>query len=209
MPKVYFKSRYKICGVLNIPNVSDNRIIILCHGGGASSKESSTNVDLEKEFQKIGISTFRFDFTGHGESEGKPEDFTIQQGIEDIFSAMNFLRTKGYKDFILLGTSRGGACALRAAVKSKNLKCLVLISPTSKYEHFDERPLIAKRCNVPTLIIQGDMDKSVPVERSRKLCDMMPICSLKIVKGADHGYTLPEKHRQRIFLAIQFIQKYL
>ena len=208
MQKVYFKSKYLLCGVLNAPTTADNRIVLLCHAGGNSNKESRITFDLEKNFQKIGISTFRFDFTGHGESEGKKQEFTIEQGVEDILCAMNFLRTKGYAHFILLGASRGGVCALRAAVKRKDLKCLVLISPTSKYEDFRERLLIAQKCTIPTLIIQGDKDKSVSLEKSRELCAAIPQCVLKVVKGADHRYTESGTHQKRMSLTIRFIKKY-
>lgn len=205
--KVYFKSKYLLCGVLSVPRAADNRIVILCHAGGNSNKESRITLDLEKKFRKIGISTFRFDFTGHGESEGK-KDFSILQGVEDIFSAMNFLKTKGYRYFVLLGGSRGAACALRATIRRKNVKCLVLISPASKYESFHERLAIAKSCRVPTLIIQGDMDKSVPLEKSRELCAVIPQCTLKIVKGANHRYTVSHTHQKRMSLAMRFIKKY-
>ena len=205
--KVYFKSKYLLCGILNVSHVTDNRIVVLCHAGGNSNKESRITLDLEKRFQKIGISTFRFDFTGHGESEGK-KDFTIQQGVEDIFAAMDFLKTREYRQFVLLGGSRGATCALRAAVRRKNIRCLVLISPASKLEPFHERLVIAKKCNVPTLIIQGDKDTSAPLEKSRELCAAISDCSLKMVKGADHRYTVPGTHQKRMSLAIQFIKKY-
>ncbi len=207
MQKLYFKSKFLLCGVLNAPHAADNRIILLCHAGGNSNKESRITFDLEKKFRKIGISTFRFDFTGHGESGGK-KDFTIQQGVEDIFSAVGFLKTKGYKYFVFLGGSRGAACALRAAVRCKNVKCLVLISPASKYESFRERLAIARKCRIPTLVIQGDKDESVSLEKSRELCAAIPQCVLKVVKGADHRYTVSGTHQKRMSLAIRFIKKY-
>lgn len=206
MEKTYFKSKHELCGVLNAPK-PDNSIVILCHGGGTSSKESKITVDMQEELGLLEISSFRFDFTGHGESKGTPEEFTIWQGVEDILAAMKFLKTKGFNKFILLGNSRGGACALRAAARS-DLKCLILISPTSKYENFDERPDVANKISIPTIIIQGDQDKSVPLERNVALCDMISGCKLEVIEGSDHGYSNPTHHAKRIEMALRFIKEH-
>jgi len=73
--KLFFKNSKgnKLCGILS--SVNKDRIIILCHGF-SSNKDTQTFPILEKIFNK-NISTFRFDFYGHGESEGKFEDITV------------------------------------------------------------------------------------------------------------------------------------
>lgn len=72
MKKVNFNNSKgnKLCGILTNPTEDKNKpIIILCHGF-SSSKDSSTYTSLAESFTKHDISTFRFDFFGHGESEG-------------------------------------------------------------------------------------------------------------------------------------------
>ncbi len=69
MEKLFFENNAgrKLCGILN--SVDDKKVVILCHGSN-SSKESLTYVNFAKRISDINISTFRFDFSGHGESEG-------------------------------------------------------------------------------------------------------------------------------------------
>ena len=210
MEKVFFENKYaqKLCGILNKSDNNDKKIIILCHGGN-SSKDAYTYVDFEKRIQDINISSFRFDFTGHGESEGNSEDFTIQRGVEDILSAIDFLNSKGFQEFAILGSSRGGTCALRAGLKTSKVKCLVLICPGSSFEDYSERKMIAKDFQNPLLIIHGDKDQSISIKHSKELCNLISDCRLEIVKGADHNFTDPEDHKKRLDLGLVFLQEYL
>ncbi|MAH42743.1 alpha/beta hydrolase, partial [archaeon] len=60
----------KLVGILS--DSGSKTIVIMCHGF-TSSKESGTYINLEKMLNEKGIATFRFDFYGHGESDGKFE----------------------------------------------------------------------------------------------------------------------------------------
>lgn len=61
-----------------------------------------------------------------------------------------------------------------------------------KYNGYRVAPLI----KIPTLIIHGDADQSVPVEQSIEISKLIPNCKLVIIKGADHTYTNPELFKQ-------------
>ncbi len=206
--KVHFTSTHTLYGVLSVPDESRKDIVILCHGGGTSTRESLINRDVAAGLERIGIASLRFDFTGHGESEGRPEEATIAQWVADIGAAARFLKEEGFRRFVLLGSSRGGSAALRAAAGG-DLACLVLISPTSRFEDFSERPAAARACRAPTIIIQGDHDRSIPMAQSRDLCGMIPSCTLEVVKGADHNYTEKGTHEERVRLALGFIRGHL
>src|SRR6185369_10396244 len=95
-------------------------IVVLCHGF-ATSKESFTNVDLEKNLNENNFSTLRFDFFGHGESEGKFEDITISQEVRDIFAAVKYLKSLGYGKIGLVGSSSGGGAGIMAAAQLPDL----------------------------------------------------------------------------------------
>lgn len=133
--KVYFKNSKgdKLCGVLSsVTGDKSKPMIILCHGF-SSSKDSNTYILFEKRFNDKGFSTFRFDFYGHGESEGKFEDITVSEAVDDTISAIKFLKGREHIKFGLIGSSFGGMTALLTAAKSKHLSVLGLRAPVSDY----------------------------------------------------------------------------
>ncbi len=123
----------KLVGILSNPSEGKEKlIIVLCHGFDAS-KESATYLWLERILNEKGISTFRFDFFGHGESDGKFEDITISEAVDDALHAIAFVKSKGFSKIGLFGSSFGGMAALLAASKEPGLQLLVLKSPVSDY----------------------------------------------------------------------------
>lgn len=140
MKKVYFNNSKgdKLCGVLTNPTEDKNKpIIILCHGF-STSKDSSTYTALAESFAKRNISTFRFDFFGHGESEGDFEKITISEAVDDILQAIEFIKKQGYKKIGLVGSSFGGISSIMATSKTKDLYVLALKSPVSNYVEKEE-----------------------------------------------------------------------
>ncbi len=141
--KVFFNNGKgdQLSGILSNPtNSKEKPIFILCHGF-ATSKESYSIIKLEQLLNQNNISTFRFDFFGHGESEGKFEDITISEGVDDALQAIHYLKTQGYSKIGLFGSSFGGMVSIMTASKSKDLYLLVLKSPVS---NFLERDLQVK-----------------------------------------------------------------
>lgn len=246
--KVYFNDseRNKLCGILSNPTSNkENLIVVLCHGF-SSSKDSKTYTTLSKILNEKRISSFRFDFFGHGESDGKFEDVTISRAVDDILNAVKFLRNKGYKKIGLFGSSFGGISSIVAASKLSGLIFLALKSPVSdytevknkentkkeieewkkrgysfyfssdgtklklKYSFFEDFKNnngyeCAERINIPTLIVHGDCDETVPLEQSKKTSKLINNCRLEIIKGADHRYTKPEHFKKVIDLISEFI----
>lgn len=133
--KVYFTNSKgdKLCGILSNPTGDKTRPIIISSHGFGSNKNSSTYTNLQSRLNDANISVLRFDFFGHGESEGKFEDITISEGVDDILGAIKFLKQTGYSKIGLLGSSFGGICSIMAASKVKDLYILVLKSPVSDY----------------------------------------------------------------------------
>ena len=131
--KVYFKNPrgVKLCGILSNPTASKTSpIVVLCHGFSVN-KGNFTNTRLVPILRKEGISTFKFDFFGHGESEGRLEDITITEGVEDALSAIKYLKSLDYSRIGLFGTSFGGLIGLMVASKINDLYLLALKSPVS------------------------------------------------------------------------------
>jgi len=114
-----------LSGVLSDPK--SRSIAILCHGLG-SKKHSKTLLALEETLNSKGIATFRFDFYGHGESEGSFEDLTLTEAINNILRAIALFKEK-YQKICLYGSSFGGLASLFAAAKTNCLSALALRSP--------------------------------------------------------------------------------
>jgi pimeloyl-ACP methyl ester carboxylesterase len=133
--KIYFSSRQnsRLCGILSDPSDNHNcPLIVLCHGF-STSKDGRTYVRLEKMLNQGRVATFRFDFFGHGESEGKFEDITISEAIGDVLNAIRYVKALGYKKLGLMGSSFGGFASIVAAGQSDDLYVLTLKSPVSDY----------------------------------------------------------------------------
>lgn len=161
----------------------DAPVVVMCHGYG-SSKDGSTKVLAEKLI-KQGISAYRFDFTGCGESQGALEtDLTPQQGLDDLESAVNAL---GKERFALYGSSFGGYVSLIYA-SSHPVLAIGLKSPVSDFvevikNHWDVKRAIgfqkqaenidiykkAKSITASVLIVHGGADELVPIAQSEKL----------------------------------------
>jgi uncharacterized protein len=250
--KIHFSNSKgnKICGVLSNPASGLSApVIILCHGF-TTSKDGSTNTQLETIFNNHKIATFRFDFFGHGESEGDFENITISEAVNDILKAIKYLKDKGFSKLGLVGSSFGGISSIIAASKTKDLFVLVLKSPVSDYYEVEtkrktkkelkewktkgfifhknskgeERRLnysffddfknnnayeAAKKIKIPTLIVHGDEDKTVPIEQSKKAASIIENCKLEIIIGADHKYSNREEFEKMLGLISQFVIEHI
>jgi hypothetical protein len=135
--KVYFTTSdgLTLCGILSKPQNETDKCIILCHGIAVDKEEDGIFTNLVKELVDTGFNVFRFDFRGHGESEGKSVDMTIMGEVKDLEAAINFLKKKGYTDFSLLGASfAGGAVSIFSGdSQAGKVKALVLWNALSDY----------------------------------------------------------------------------
>ncbi|MBL7147579.1 MAG: alpha/beta hydrolase [Nanoarchaeota archaeon] len=249
--KIIFKNSkgQTLIGILSNPTRNKkNLIVVFCHGL-SSSKDRRTCVILQEKLNNLNISTFRFDFFGHGESGGKFEDITLTEGVDDILNAIKYLKNLGYVKFGLFGSSFGGNCAILAVSKTKDfvvlgLKCPVsnyigkLIAQKSKeeiknwkdkgyinysrgfhrklnlnYSFFEDSKVndgwkSAKKIKIPTLVVHGDKDITVPIEQSKKLCGLINNCKLKIIKGCDHFFQEQEYFNKLIRLLVEWFKGY-
>lgn len=235
----------KLSGVLSIVNEDPSTPTIVFAHGFTSSKDGSAK-DISVLLNRLGINSLRFDFYGHGESEGEFENITISEGTDDILQAIEVLRSRGFKKIGLFGTSFGGACSIMAASKSRDVSLLALRSPVSDYYirellrkskqelsewkdngyrmykrgdgkelrlnysffedmRFNRGLEAATNINVPTMIVQGDLDVSVPLILNEMLVKVIPDSKLKVIKGADHRYSNPNHDKEAVDILVDFI----
>jgi len=142
--KFYFKNRdgLKLCGILTKPEKETKNCIVLCHGITVDKEEDGVFTELARKLANVGFAVFRFDFRGHGESEGKSVDMTITGEERDLESSVKFLLGLGYENFGILGASfAGGAVSLYVAKHQEIVKALVLWNAVIDYHSLLESKL--------------------------------------------------------------------
>lgn len=114
----------KLIGILD--DGLSSHVIVLCHGF-RSSKEDAVLVNLASMCLTLGLSTFRFDFSGSGESEGQFHYGSYWKDADDLRCVVTYLRGQGRKIEILVGHSKGGNAVLLYASKYKDVDAVVNI----------------------------------------------------------------------------------
>ncbi|CAK8569854.1 unnamed protein product [Lathyrus sativus] len=114
-----------LVGVLH--DAASAALVIVCHGF-QSSKERIPMVNLAGALEKNGISAFRFDFAGNGESEGSFQYGNYYREVEDLRAIVQHFREEKYVITAIVGHSKGGNVVLLYASKYKDIHTVVNIS---------------------------------------------------------------------------------
>lgn len=117
----------KLVGALHLPEEKTNLAIIISHGF-AANKDRTRLVKLAETLCKNGFAVLRFNFGGCGESEDR--EITLKNQVDDLKSAINYMRKNGYSNIGLLGESVGGLASILAY--NNEIKTLVLWAPITK-----------------------------------------------------------------------------
>ena len=138
-------SGYQLCGVLSHPDFDKKKpLIVACHGFASGKNNKTNRLILEELNKNQEFAFFRFDFTGHYDSEGDIADVTISQGVADLYDAVCFLSNFGYLDMDkigLFGASFGGSVVLWYANIHNKVKAIALKAPISDYAAVREMQL--------------------------------------------------------------------
>ena len=112
-------------------DVKNDSLVIMIHGFGDDNDGRGIYTALEKELEKNGISSIRFDMPGHGESSGCSSLISV----DDIISIVKSLIQKNkYKNYYLVGSSYGASVAVLAS-KKLSISKMVLYSPLLDFKN--------------------------------------------------------------------------
>lgn len=126
----------KLSAVVYRPDLQEGEkssLVILMHGF-MSEKRERVMTTIASELQEKGIAYIRFDFNGHGDSEGDFQNMTVANEIEDAKKIYEYARSLDFVgDIVLLGHSQGGVVASMVAgdLGSENISGLVLMAPAA------------------------------------------------------------------------------
>ncbi len=90
---------------------------------------------ITKILGELGFATFRFDFTGLGESDGDFANTNFSSNVEDLVSAYEYLVDEQNAPSILVGHSLGGAAVLQAAHHMDSVKAVATIGAPAHPQH--------------------------------------------------------------------------
>ena len=112
-------------------------MVIFCHGF-SGTKDGPMFELVCDTLQAHGIASIRFDFNGHGESEGEFKDMTVPNEIEDAKKVVEYVRDlRWVSDLAIAGHSQGGVVASMTAGQLSEeqgesvFKVVVLMAPAA------------------------------------------------------------------------------
>lgn len=180
-------------------------VAVFSHGF-ESGKDSPRGKPIAEEIRRVGIATFLIDFTGHGDSEGSLSQSTLQQQVDDLRSAIDFIEKQDFVDANAIGVtgaSSGGLVALVESLSDRRVKALVLRGP-----RVDDMLVHAKEFTAPVLIISGEYD---PLFRSVKAFYELLECpkQFSMIKGSGHLFETSEMLKEVAELTASWFLRYL
>jgi len=125
----------KLVATLQMPKIEKGkkvRMVIICHGFGAD-KDRPLLRTIADRLQEAGIASIRFDFNGCGKSEGRFQDMTVLNEIEDAKKVIDYDQKLPWVSGIsIVGHSQGGVVASMVAGQLKKaIKSVVLCAPAA------------------------------------------------------------------------------
>lgn len=129
-------SKGKLSTLLLKPGVEPGTkldVAIIMHGF-MGNKYAPFLETIAHELIKRNIASVRFDFNGHGQSEGNFSQMTVPNEVEDAQAVYRYVRSLPWvRNIALVGHSQGGVVASMAAGKlgADSVNALVLLAPAA------------------------------------------------------------------------------
>ena len=99
----------KLAAVIQRPDEQKQYPMFMLLHGFTSRKDTPLLTTLANKLEAKGIASIRFDFNGHGESEGRFQDMTVLNEIEDAKKVYAYVKSlPGVTSISIAGHSQGG-----------------------------------------------------------------------------------------------------
>jgi len=140
MSDVQFLERATLPNLAYVKSEGDaDKPTVVFLGGFRSDMEGTKAIFLEEECKKAGLGYLRFDYRGHGVSEGKFEEACIGEWLQDVLDILDAC-TSG--KVILVGSSMGGWLSLLTAVQMpKRVQAMIGLATAPDFTIWMERDM--------------------------------------------------------------------
>ncbi|MBI4092094.1 MAG: alpha/beta hydrolase [Candidatus Levybacteria bacterium] len=105
--KVKIKNRFReaLIGVEVLPEEKRGKypVVIMVHGFAYYKEEDGIFVEIGERLAEIGIASYRFDFSGCGESEGDYSDTTLTKLRDDLETILEYVKLRPSTDTNRIG----------------------------------------------------------------------------------------------------------
>lgn len=208
--KLKIKNKYNeflACEINKSDNIKakDKPSLLILHAL-TGKKENKTINFLAKNIAKQGYNTIQFDFSGHGESEGKLKESTVTKQLEDINSVLNQINTE---KIILIGNSFSVITSLAFAKKNRKVVGLILISGRANYLEYIES--LEKKRDKYRLTSDVFVDESFIIDY-KKYNPLENIKSFKnpvLIVHGENDRVIPKKDAELLYDYSDSLRKYL
>lgn len=124
-----------ISAVIQKPVLKPGRhcpMVMILHGFGGNKNEKLLTL-IADSLLSHGVASIRFDFNGHGESDGDFQNMTVPNEIEDAKCVYQYVSALPYVSVVgMAGHSQGGVVtSMTAGELGNKIKCIVLLAPAA------------------------------------------------------------------------------
>ena len=159
---------------------------IICHphplyGGTMHNKVVTT---AAKSFKRLGVKTVLFNFRGVGKSEGHYDNAIGE--TDDLRAILGWVKEACPNDEIwLAGFSFGSYVVAKVANTNMDIGRLITIAPT--VNNYNYKTFTNVAC--PWLVILGDQDELVPLEKMKAFVGQPPVpVRFAVIQEASHFF---------------------
>jgi fermentation-respiration switch protein FrsA (DUF1100 family) len=186
-----------------IPACKQRGVVLFCHGNAGNV---SYRLDSILIFNRLGLSTFIFDYRGYGKSGGRPSEEGTYLDAEAAWHYLLQTRRIPQEDIIIFGRSLGGSIAAWLAQDHQPRILIVESSFTSLpnmvkdrfpwipamlvgHYQYDTRQYLQK-AQCPVLIIHSRDDELIPFRQGQELYEVAkwPKAFLDISGSHNRGF---------------------
>ena len=124
----------KLQGVLTTPDNFNQKkipVVIMFHGFTGNINEK-INITIAETLAKEGIASVRFDFNGHGKSDGDFEKMSLDNELEDARRIVQYVEQLPFVSKIgIYGHSQGGLISilLSSELGKSKIKAVAMLAP--------------------------------------------------------------------------------
>jgi len=183
-------------GALLLRPVSARALLVLAHGAGAGM-EHPFMAHVAEGLSANGVATLRYQFPYVEAGRRWPDPPAV---LEATVRAAAAAAAAAAPDLPLFagGKSMGGRMTSRAAAAEAGLNTLGIVLVGFPL-HGSGRPPGRERgahlvdVPMPMFFLQGTRDALADLDLMRGVCGDLPLATLHVVEGADHGFHVPKR----------------